>query len=245
MLGGDVDTLVSVVDVGASGVLSTSIFFGTLEANIGQLNQKEMIPSRTCTVGFSIDSLPSQKIDSIHDKGKTVDGIHGDVVAQPTHPIMHCEPSSEDGNIGWNTLDHLGIPLTQSREFHLNCILRCAHQFDFSPHIQDLMMTLMTQRGLGDLQCLETWGLRVAQREAIGSGFPIIWLRNIHYHSFGNELIQQTVQVMVLQALFGDDWDIAQVFTWDPGGGEWYLLLRLLGDKQFQEGRTIMSPFRR
>ena len=35
MLGGGVDTLVSVADAGASGVLSTNIFFGTLEANIG------------------------------------------------------------------------------------------------------------------------------------------------------------------------------------------------------------------
>ena len=111
MLGGGVDTLVSVADSSASGVLSTSIFFGTLEANIGQLNQKEMIPSRTCTLGFSIDLAPSQEIDSINDKGKTVDGIHGDVVAQPTHPIMHSKPSFEDGNIGWNTLDHLGIQL--------------------------------------------------------------------------------------------------------------------------------------
>ena len=45
---------------------------------------------------------------------------------------------------------------------------------------------------------LETWGIRAAQCEAIGSGFPIMWLYQIHYHSFGNELIQQTVRVMVL-----------------------------------------------
>ena len=130
---------------------------------------------------------------------------------------MHCEPSFEDGNIGWNTLDHLGIPLAQSGEFHLDCILRCAHQFDFSPHVQDLTMTLMTQRGLRDLQCLEAWGIRVAQQEAIGSGFPIVWLHQIGYLSFGVEWIQQLVSVV--QELFGADWDIIQVFTWDPVGG--------------------------
>jgi hypothetical protein len=42
----------------------------------------------------------------------------------------------------------------------------------------------------------------------------------------------------VLQALFGDDRDIMQFFLWDPGG-------ELLEDKQFQEGRTVMSPFQR
>ena len=37
---------------------------------------------------------------------------------------------------------------------------------------------------------LETWGIRAAQREAIGSSFPIMWLHQICYHSLGNELIQ-------------------------------------------------------
>lgn len=63
----------------------------------------------------------------------------------------------------------------------------------------------------------------------------------IYHHSFGVELIQQ--DVLVLQELFGDVWEITQIFTWDPGGGELYLLLRLLGDKQFHGGRTVMSPF--
>ena len=40
----------------------------------------------------------------------------------------------------------------------------------------------------------------------------------------------------MLQELFGDDKDIMQFFLWDPSG-------ELLEDKQFQEGRTIMSPF--
>ena len=66
---------------------------------------------------------------------------------------MHCEPSSEDGNIGCNTLDHLGISLAQLGEFHLDCILMCAHRFDFSSHVQDLMMTLMTQRGGRNMEC--------------------------------------------------------------------------------------------
>ena len=61
----------------------------------------------------------------------------------------------------------------------------------------------------------------------------------------GIELVRQNDRWIekMLQELFGDDWDITQVFTLDLGGGEWYLLLRFLGDKPFQEGKTVMSPF--
>ncbi|KAH9330576.1 hypothetical protein KI387_002684, partial [Taxus chinensis] len=70
-----------------------------------------------------------------------------EVAARSTHPIVSCESSSGDGSMGWNTLDYSSIPLAQSGEFHLDCIMRCAYHFSFSPHVQDLMMTLMTQRG--------------------------------------------------------------------------------------------------
>lgn len=40
---------------------------------------------------------------------------------------------------------------------------------------------------------LEIGGISLAQWEAIGSGFPIMWLHQIFYHSFGKELIQQIV----------------------------------------------------
>ena len=42
----------------------------------------------------------------------------------------------------------------------------------------------------------------------------------------GIELVRQNDRWIeqMLQELVGDDWDITQVFTWDPGGGEWYLL---------------------
>lgn len=56
--------------------------------------------------------------------------------------------------------------------------------------------------------------------------------------------VPSVVLVMVLQEMFGDIWDITQIFLWDPGGGEFSLQLRLLGDKQFQGGWTIMSPFK-
>ena len=72
----------------------------------------------------------------------------------------------------------------------------------------------------------------MVERGAMGGGFPTVWVHQIYHHSFGVELIQQVV--LVLQELFGDDWDITQVFTWDPGGGEWYLLLRLLGTSNFR-----------
>ena len=71
----------------------------------------------------------------------------------------------------------------------------------------------------------------MAQREAMGGGSPTVWAHQIYHRGFGVELIQQ--DVLVLQELFGDDWDITQVFNWDLGGGEWYLFLRLLRDKQF------------
>jgi hypothetical protein len=40
-------------------------------------------------------------------------------------------------------------------------------------------------------------------------------------------------------------WMVGDLYriTWDLGGGGLSLHLRLLGDKQFQEGRTVMSPF--
>ena len=81
----------------------------------------------------------------------------------------------------------------------------------------------------------------MAQREAIGGGFLAVWAHPMYHHSFGVELIQQ--DVLVLQELFDDIWDITQIFTWDSGGDELHLSLRLLGDKQFQEGQTVMSPF--
>ena len=39
----------------------------------------------------------------------------------------------------------------------------------------------------------------------------------------GIELVRQNDRWIeqMLQELFCDDWDITQVFTWDPGGGEW------------------------
>ena len=58
----------------------------------------------------------------------------------------------------------------------------------------------------------------MAQWEAMGDSFPTVWVHHIYHHCFGVELIQQAV--LVLQKLFSDDWDIIQVFTWDPGGGE-------------------------
>lgn len=36
---------------------------------------------------------------------------------------------------------------------------------------------------------LEIGGIRLAQRKAIGIGFPTIWLHQIHHRSFGIELI--------------------------------------------------------
>ena len=78
---------------------------------------------------------------------------------------------------------------------------------------------------------LEMGGIRVAQREAMGGGSPTVWAHQIYHRSFGVELIQQ--DVLVLQELFGDIWDITQIFTWDPSGDELHLLLRFLGDKQF------------
>ncbi|XP_059070545.1 uncharacterized protein LOC131061198 [Cryptomeria japonica] len=53
------------------------------------------------------------------------------------------------------------------------------------------------------------------------------------------ELIQQ-IQ-LVLQELFGDSRDITHIFPWDPGGVQFFLQLRLLGDKQFQEGWIISA----
>ena len=71
---------------------------------------------------------------------------------------------------------------------------------------------------LGTCYNIEMGGVRVAQWEAMGDSFPTVWVHQIYHHCFGVELIQQVV--LVLQKLFGDDWDIIQVFTWDPGGGE-------------------------
>jgi hypothetical protein len=71
---------------------------------------------------------------------------------------------------------------------------------------------------MGTCYNIEMGDVRVAQWEAMGDSFPTVWVHQIYHHCFGVELIQQVV--LVLQKLFGDDWDIIQVFTWDPGGGE-------------------------
>ena len=53
---------------------------------------------------------------------------------------------------------------------------------------------------------MEKGGIRVAQREAMVGGSPTVWAHQIYHRSFGVELIQQ--DVLVLQELFGDIWDI-------------------------------------
>ena len=60
---------------------------------------------------------------------------------------------------------------------------------------------------LGTSYILEMRGIRMAQQEAMGGGFPVVWVHKIYHHSFRVKLI-------------GDDLDITQVFTWDAGGGE-------------------------
>ncbi|KAH9329864.1 hypothetical protein KI387_001972, partial [Taxus chinensis] len=155
----DIDTSVMAAGPGVIGDMSTRLYFGTLETDLKQFYQKELGFSRTCTLDFGIDPVSFQIVDGIHDDilltpesetghlqllcGRGLD----EVAARSTHPIVSCESSSGDGSMGWNTPDYSGIPLTQSGEFHLGCIMRCVHQFSFIPHVQDLMMTLMTQRG--------------------------------------------------------------------------------------------------
>jgi hypothetical protein len=39
------------------------------------------------------------------------------------------------------------IPLAQAGEFHLDCMVRYAHQFSFIPHTYDLTMFLMAHKG--------------------------------------------------------------------------------------------------
>jgi hypothetical protein len=39
-----------------------------------------------------------------------------------------------------------GIPLAQEGEFHLDYMVRYAHQFSFSPHTYDLTMLLMAHK---------------------------------------------------------------------------------------------------
>jgi hypothetical protein len=63
---------------------------------------------------------------------------------------LSCEtpPNACDGSgVIWNPSDYSGIPLAQAGEFHLDCMVRYAHQFSFIPHTYDLTMFLMAHKG--------------------------------------------------------------------------------------------------
>jgi hypothetical protein len=51
------------------------------------------------------------------------------------------------------------------------------------------------------------------------------------------------VLMMLVCSWFNVHRDIAYYFIWDSGGGWSHCVAGLLEDKQFQGGRTVMSPF--
>lgn len=162
----DTKTSVLVAGSGVMGDLSTRLYIVTFEIDIGQSFQKKMVSSKSCTLDLDVVPTSFQEIDGIHDgilptlesksrhlqllsdRGLVDKGARGndDVAARPIHPVVSCETSSDDGSIGWNTHDYSGIPLAHAGVFHLDCIMRCAHQFSFSPHRQDLIMSWRTLR---------------------------------------------------------------------------------------------------
>lgn len=161
----DIDTSNLVVSSGIMADLSTRLYIGNFGIDIGQSYQKK-ISSKSCTLDPGVVPASFQEIDSFHEgilltpKSKlghlqllsnrglvdeaTIDNVG--IATRPTHHVMSCESSSDDGNIGWDTHDYSGFPLAHLGEFHLDCIMRCAHQFSFSPQIQDLIMSLRTQK---------------------------------------------------------------------------------------------------
>lgn len=90
---------------------------------------------------------------------------------------------------------------------------------------------------------LEIQGIKVAQQEAIGIGFPTVWLHQITHHNFGIEMIQQVVLVLVLQRLFGDCRDITQIYPWDPGGLVFYFVPEIAWGQAISRSANCNVPF--
>jgi hypothetical protein len=217
--------------------------------------------------------------------------------------ILKCESFSVDGGMEWSTHDFVGIPWARVAEFHLDWIMRCAHQFIFSSHVQDLTISLVIQRGemknrsssslgydmfpfdkslMHELELCVDWILgiiRVVQRKSVGvvmDGLPIgscvlgrdylmgVWIHEDDHCSIRNQHDEADIQGCDLGVLlvdcwlhiligYGDDRSFGLIqrllvgvlvrIIWDPGGVDFSLLLRLLEDKQFQGGWTVMSPF--
>lgn len=102
---------------------------------------------RALWVDWIVDD--SATMDLVTSSGilEQLDGTHDDDVNEVVLSALSREPSSIVTSTEWNTNDHSDFQLVQAGVFHLNCILRCAHQFTFSPHTQDLTMSLMAWEG--------------------------------------------------------------------------------------------------
>lgn len=172
----DTDTSVLDAGLGISGDLSTRLYVGSFEIDIGQSLQKETVSPRSCTLDFDMVPVSFQVIDSTHDDilstpnsgsghlqllagrgfdGETAEG-NNEVVVRSTHPNMSCESS---------TLCSL-----------VDCFL-----------IQDLETCYI----------LELGGNKVAQQKALGIGqkvlsigFPTAWMQEVHHHSSGQQLVE-------------------------------------------------------
>lgn len=143
----------------------------------------------------------------------------------------------------WDLLGASGFQIELAKEFMDVYMMSNMYIFTFDPHVHDLFQMHSSMVHVMDslydsIPCAK-FGSNQDQCYELP---PLETLTPVTPNG-GDELIQQVqLDVSGLQESFVDSRDIVQLFTWDPGGGV-YLSSRLLGDKQFQEGRTVMSPF--
>ena len=129
-----------------------------------------------------------------------------------------------------------GELLTKASSFNQYYSVGYVHQLTFDPHVEDVMVIKFglgsssgydyspsTMHGCygyetmaGELQsCADCSKCTVC-------GFSISGVVSCGIGHCGCKIGLYILQIeQMLQELVGDDWDITQVFTWYPGGGEW------------------------
>ncbi|GLJ15314.1 hypothetical protein SUGI_0251100 [Cryptomeria japonica] len=122
----DSEALDLVTSSGISIELGTGSHMGIVEIIIGQSDQEDMIPSSCLT--WVMDDTHVGNVDAVEI------------------PVLMCESFSVVASTEWNSHDHSDNPLVQEGVFHLDCVLRCAYQFTFSPHTQVLTITDGSER---------------------------------------------------------------------------------------------------
>ncbi|GLJ34089.1 hypothetical protein SUGI_0685280 [Cryptomeria japonica] len=102
---------------------------------------------RPLWVEWTVDDSDTTNLVTGSDILGGLNGSHVDIVDGVDLFALSCEPPFVVASIEGISHGYSDISLGQTGVFHLDCILRCVHQFTFSSHTQVLTMSLTAGKG--------------------------------------------------------------------------------------------------